>query len=337
MNATATGDRLSKTVRGPNGSLVSAGQAGSYPTSAMWVVRYSASGKRLWSKTWSSGAGTYNYVRDMVVDAAGNVYLCGSSETVPGYPRDAVLVKFGADGSFKWQTTWREGANWDTAMALGLDGDREVYVAGSNDAGPGSEVFVAKFDPRTGARAWRRPWTGSGYASAWDLHVAAAGDCYVVGSTRGTADGAVQKACLLKVTRAGKYAWAKTWGGSATASLATFTRVAPAAKGAVIVGGTAENGTGSDWVVARYTAAGKRGWVKTWGAPGDSSDTLENLAVAADGSVWACGLSRPATGSRAAVVRWNSAGRGASRASWAMGARPWSSGASHSTRPATPM
>jgi hypothetical protein len=308
VNATGTGDRLSKTARGPNGSLVAAGQAGSYPVSAMWVVRYSATGKRLWSETWSSAAGTYNYVRDMAVDAAGNVYVCGSTETVPGYPRDAVLVKFGADGSLKWRTTWREGANWDTPMALGLDGDREVYVAGSSDAGTDSEVFVAKFDPRTGVRAWRRPWTGSGNASAWDLHVTAAGDCYVVGSTRGTADGAVQEACLLKVTHAGTYAWARTWGGPAPASPATFTRVAPAARGAMIVGGTTENGTGSDWVVARYTAAGKRGWVKTWGAPGDSSDSLENLAVAADGSVWACGLSRPTTGSRAAVVRWSAAG-----------------------------
>lgn len=308
VNATASGDWLSQTARGPDGSLYAGGLAGKYPVSAMWVVRYSAAGKQRWSQTWSAAAGSYNYLRDMAVDAAGNVYLCGSTETVSAYPRQAVLVKYGPDGTFKWRTTWLEGTHWDEPMAVALDRDREVYVAGTNNVGAGSEAYVAKFDPRTGTRVWRYPWAGSGNAHAWDLHVTAAGDCYVVGSTSATDAGAPHEACLLKVTRAGAYAWARLWGGPMTAGPDTFTCITPAAKGAVIVGGSSESATDSDWVVARYTAAGKRGWAKTWGASGDASDTLESVAVAADGSVWACGSSRPATGTHSAVVKWSPTG-----------------------------
>ena len=244
VNATASGDWLSETARGPSGSLYAAGQAGTYPVSAMWVVRYSAAGRQLWSGTWSSAAGSYNYVRDMAVDAAGNVYLCGSTWTVSTYPRQAVLVKYGPDGTFKWRTTWLEGSNWDEAMALGLDGDRQVYVAGTNDTGPGSEAYVAKFDRRTGERVWRYPWAGSGDADAWDLHVTAAGDCYVAGSTNATDPGALDEASLLKVTRAGAFAWARFWGGPITAGPDTFTCITPAAHGAVIVGGSTESAHG---------------------------------------------------------------------------------------------
>ena len=42
------------------------------------------------------------------------------------------------------------GVTRDEAQALGLDGDREVYVAGGDDVAGGNEVYVLKLDPTAG-------------------------------------------------------------------------------------------------------------------------------------------------------------------------------------------
>ena len=72
---------------------VRGGNAGSYPHSAMWVVRFSSTGRQLWTRTWMPDPSYYCYATGVVADSAGNVYVCGSTRPETSSPRDAVVLK----------------------------------------------------------------------------------------------------------------------------------------------------------------------------------------------------------------------------------------------------
>ena len=307
VNSTGTEDWLWYSAQGPGGSLYAAGNAGSYPHSSMWVVRYSSTGKQLWSRTWTPDPTHYTYAAGVLADSAGNVYVYGSTRPETSNPRDAVVLKYDRRGTLKWAARWRDGIDWEEAQALGLDGDREVYVAGGDNVAGGNEVYVLKLDPATGARVWRCDWQGGGYANAGALYVSRTGTCYLAGSTLTPGPGQMQKAYLLKVRAGGTVAWDRSWGDE-TAGPDGWWRVARAGKG-IVVGGSTEDGTDSDLVVARFTTAGTRSWLRTWGSKADGDETLQDLAVGPDASVWVCGHGKAEEGVRTPVVKWSAAGK----------------------------
>jgi hypothetical protein len=112
------------------------------------------------------GAGL-DSVSDVVVDAAGQIYLAGGFEDTVDFGairlkseggRDAFVAKLDARGEFVW-ARGIGGAEREEAVSLGVDGAGNVVVAGEfsgsirYDAGRtltsagGEGVFVVKYDP----------------------------------------------------------------------------------------------------------------------------------------------------------------------------------------------
>lgn len=168
--------------------------------------------------TYLGGAANWEHARDTVVDAAGNIYIAGGTQSTDfpvtpgaydtsfgnggnavgsdGYS-DAFVAKFTPDGQLEW-ATYLGGPNYDRAYAIELDPDGFVIVSGRSGPGfpttPGAfqteylgndagiygtqNGFVAKLSPDGDELVWS---SQIGVAHlVRDFHVDDAGDIYAV-------------------------------------------------------------------------------------------------------------------------------------------------------------
>ncbi len=109
------------------------------------------------------GGGQFEQVRDVAVDAAGNIYVTGGTSSPnfptttgvvqpaihPGPPSnpsidnlDVFVVKLDPSGKLLW-STYLGGPNYDRAYAIGVDSGGSVYVGGR--AGAGFPVSTGAF------------------------------------------------------------------------------------------------------------------------------------------------------------------------------------------------
>jgi len=212
----AAGSEMPKTVAlDSNGNIFVAGTfagtidvgGGALPNAGqndIFLVKYSASGQYLWSK--SFGGPGMDVVNSIAIDGSGNVIMTGSFDT--GYPglsfggasiiawdnTDIYVAKLaGTDGHQIWAENFRNQSS-DISYAVAVDGQGDVFITGSfnniidfgggnlgSSGGGNIDVYVAKLSGATGSYLWARNfgdvYPDSGVALATDL----AGDVFVTG------------------------------------------------------------------------------------------------------------------------------------------------------------
>ncbi|HEX4950055.1 MAG TPA: SBBP repeat-containing protein [Blastocatellia bacterium] len=136
-NAYVVGETFSNDFPGS-----SAIQATRGTLSDAFVLKLNASGSQVLSATWLGGSGD-DQARNVVVDTDGNAYVTGftTSENFPttngawqrtkGADADVFVAKINPTGTALLYSTFLGGNGSDTVNDLALDGNSNVYVAGS--------------------------------------------------------------------------------------------------------------------------------------------------------------------------------------------------------------
>jgi hypothetical protein len=173
-----------------------------------------------WRRDFSTylGGNALDQVRDVFLDAQGNIYMTGrtSSTNLPatpgvfqpqfgGGPMDAYVAKFSPDGQLLL-ATYLGGGTYDVGYAIFVDGAGFIYVAGRTSGGfpvtPGAaqgvyaggrasegpyfggDMFIAKLRPDLSAIVWATYAGGSNNdAARGRMVVDASGAVYVEGGT----------------------------------------------------------------------------------------------------------------------------------------------------------
>ena len=88
-----------------------------------------------WSKTWKSGGAKRECGNGIALDASGNVYVCGYSDSTTKHP-DFVTIKYNSSGTEQWEKFWNGSADSsDTAKAVIVDTYGDIIVTGSSMSG----------------------------------------------------------------------------------------------------------------------------------------------------------------------------------------------------------
>ncbi|MCA9161779.1 MAG: SBBP repeat-containing protein [Planctomycetales bacterium] len=223
--------------------LVSAGQTD------VFLAKYDRDGEFLWAK--QLGGSGFDYVRDMAVDASGNIHLVGNfSGTADFDPSaetnqltsagdfDAFVVRLTADGELTWAKALA-GTGFEVAQSLAVDANGAAYVLGAYfttiDLNPSasqsfsrttagdSDIFLTKLDVN-GNFVWGASMGGSGADFAAAVTLDASNNVLVVGDFVGTADfdpstatsnltsGGNRDLFIAKLTTGGTFTWARRVG-----------------------------------------------------------------------------------------------------------------------------
>jgi uncharacterized delta-60 repeat protein len=120
-----------------------------------WVQRYTADGAldTFWFYDGTPGSDGRDYVTDLAIDGADNVYVTGSSLAPNSQFADFVTLKLNAGGLFyRWTRRYAAGAAYPAAMAI--DGNGNIFVTGYTQvAGQGTDILTLKYSP-AGAFLW---------------------------------------------------------------------------------------------------------------------------------------------------------------------------------------
>ena len=194
-----TANALQPDFRGASGG-------GFYPDA--FVTKLSPDGSSLVYSTYLGGL-FWDGATDVAVDASGNAYVVGSTESVDfprvgGIPRtnfsvypDAFVTKINSTGSALLFSTTLGGSYYDAASRVALDATGNVWIAGytaSEDypvkspvqatlAGGFDDGFVAKFNPQGSSLLASTYFGGSGRDYITGLAIDAVGSALVSGVT----------------------------------------------------------------------------------------------------------------------------------------------------------
>ena len=225
--------------------------AGTFTISAMggydiFISKLDASGNFVWAKSMKvSGA---DIGKSIKVDAAGNVYTCGSFQgtgdfdpgagtyTLTSTGGDEIFVsKLDGSGNFVWAAALG-GTGTDRCFGIDLDASGNVYTngyAGGGDFDPGVGtfnlpigLFVSKLD-NSGNFVWAKQFTGAFVNYSYAIAVDASGNVYTTGTFQGSSatdfdpnlgtfnmTGGSGSMFISKLDAAGNFVWARSISGA---------------------------------------------------------------------------------------------------------------------------
>ncbi|WP_375433974.1 SBBP repeat-containing protein [uncultured Hymenobacter sp.] len=269
------------------------------------TTKYSASGQQLWEARYDGPSNSYDQATSVVVDAAGNVYVTGTSTT------DYVTIKYSTSGQQLWTARYNgPGNSADEPTDLALDAAGNVYVTGSSiGVGSGSDYATIKYDGVNGQQLWEARYNGAGRSvdQASSLVLDAAGNVYVTGASYGRSD-----YVTLKYSASGQQLWEARYSGISNGN-GSAADIAVDAAGSVYVTGYSLGGSsGYDYATVKYSASGEQQWVNRYNGTSGRNDWATKLAVDAAGNVYVTGRSYSGEGfssSDYATLKYSASGQ----------------------------
>ena len=176
-------------------------------TSDAFLAKYNSTGSLQWS-TYYGGSGE-DRAFGCTTDNMGNAFICGRTGSSSGIAFNgfqntfapSYLAKFDLSGQRLWGTYYGQSiaSDFNVAYSCATDGDNNVYIAGVTDntsnissqgfqnnyGGGTSDSYLVKFNPSS-SRLWGTYYGGSNNDRVRGMHVDAANQIYVAGTTQST-------------------------------------------------------------------------------------------------------------------------------------------------------
>ncbi len=202
--------------------------------SDVFVLKLNSAGARQWVTF--LGGNAEDAAVGIAVAASGAVFVTGRSGGSWGFPvrsfaggtQDAFAAKLNADGSLQWNT-FLGGSAADSASGISIDGDGNVFIAGTSPTSWGTptrafsgsnDSFAAKLSS-DGALAWNAFLGGSGSDVGSGIAADGSGNVYLAGtSTASWGASPVRsfvsstEAFAAKLSSSGSLQWHTFLGGS---------------------------------------------------------------------------------------------------------------------------
>ena len=218
------------------------------------TLKYNLAGTQQWATVYNGPASKYDEAHSIQVDAAGNVYVTGYTQTAVLTNYDYATVKYNSAGVQQWAKTYNgTGNDDDRSNDVTLDAAGNVYVTGKS-VGVGAtaqDALTIKYD-NAGTQKWTARYDGasSGYDEGKAVAVDALGNVYVTGYSYNTASN--NDYMTIKYDSTGVQQWLTLYNGTGNNDDQAV-GVAVDAIGNVFISGLSKGaGTNEDFETIKY-------------------------------------------------------------------------------------
>ena len=265
------------------------------------TIKYNNLGVQQWLSTYTFVKDQYDQANSIAVDASGNVYITGLSDSDPSINtnNDYVTIKYNSAGIQQWASRMNGSGNGtDEPSKIALDPNGNPVVTGRSDNVVNYDYYTIKYNAADGAKLWSAivDRTHNDWATDLVIHPSN-GNVYVTGRSK-----------------AGDYDYATVCYNSVGAKIWTAiynkvdddraTNIALDSSGNVYVTGQsdvdASGNTNFDITTIKYNTSGSQQWVKTYSGAVLNDDVPTSLFVDATGNLFVAGSTD--TDASAAIV-----------------------------------
>ncbi|MDW7987681.1 MAG: SBBP repeat-containing protein, partial [candidate division WOR-3 bacterium] len=125
------------------------------PDTNIITIKYNAQGDTVWTRRYSGPNRFTDIPVDIMVDAAGNVYVFGGTRIYQSRRYSYLTIKYNAQGNIVWTKTHTEGSYHQWPKAFAIDAAGNVYVTGTCDY----NYLTIKYNAQ-GDTVWTRRYVG---------------------------------------------------------------------------------------------------------------------------------------------------------------------------------
>ena len=244
-----------------------------------------------------NGTGNFNdNAYAMAVDAAGNVYVTGTTSTGSG--PDIALIKYNPAGSQVWLQTFNGGI-LDAAFAISLDNSGNVYLTGTSEG----NFITIKYNS-SGALQWFQSYDGpaSEEDAASSIAVDNAGNVYVAGYSTGI--NTSTDYTTIKYSSSGAEQWVQRYNSTGDAQDEAASLALDGTGNIYVTGGS-----NNDFITIKYNPSGMQEWIQAYNGPGNGSDDAIKIKIDASNNAYILGTSMGSgTNFDFALIKYNSSG-----------------------------
>ena len=262
------------------------------------IFKTDANGNRVWARSFD-GAGDYkDGLRDMFVDATGNIYLAGFS-----YGRDAsnpalnsydyVLLKYNTDGNLLWTRYYGGTPGYDDfARSLKVDAAGNAHIAGySWGVGTFANYATVKYDTN-GNQLWAKRFSGGNGEILNEVELDPAGNVYVTGYSNRSSAGGSEDIVTIKYNAAGEQQWLNRYNSTADDTDEGYSLEITATGDVLVLGETWDLSTSRTLVHKINGASGAGVWTKDLSAliDPDRGEVPETMRLDSAGNIILAGM-----------------------------------------------
>lgn len=254
------------------------------------TAKYDVSGKLLWAAPYNGEGNGDDYAAAISVDAAGNVYVIGTS-TLPQGLGSAITIKYDSGGVKQWAVHFGAVNSISPSAAMAVESTGNVYVAAASEQG--RDYTTIKYNAN-GVVQWRAQYDGpnADQSAIAGLALDHAGNILVTGYMEGV--GTEQDYTTVKYNASGVQQWVARYNGPKNNYDYTIALAIDEANNLYVTGTTYGADTGSDYATVKYNPAGQEQWVARYNKERNSNDSPVAMTMDAAGNIYVTGSSEVA-------------------------------------------
>lgn len=261
------------------------------------TIKYNSLGVQQWLQTYN-GPGDFNDEgKDIGIDANGNVYVTGYSDTLVNTQpnEDIVLLKYNNSGAFQWRKVYDgPGHSYEWSKKLTIDKNNDILVVGYGwtASANGNDYIILKWNP-SGNFQWIRSYNygPNTFENPADIITDSLNNVIVTGQGITSSSSATNDYLTVKYNSSGTFQWASRYNGPANNDDRGTALALDDSLNIFVTGFSKGTGTLYDCATVKYDPSGNQIYALRYNNANANKDDMGNAIAVRNGDIYVTGKS----------------------------------------------
>lgn len=261
------------------------------------TIKYNSLGVQQWLQTYN-GPGDFNDEgKDIGIDANGNVYVTGYSDTLVNTQpnEDIVLLKYNNSGAFQWRKVYDgPGHSYEWSKKLTIDKNNNILVVGYGwtASANGNDYIILKWNP-SGNFQWIRSYNygPNTFENPADIITDSLNNVIVTGQGITSSSSATNDYLTVKYNSSGTFQWASRYNGPANNDDRGTALALDDSLNIFVTGFSKGTGTLYDCATVKYDPSGNQIYALRYNNANANKDDMGNAIAVRNGDIYVTGKS----------------------------------------------